>query len=39
MQPNCPKCGLPMVGGVPHGPHPVQYECHRCGVIVCPPVR
>lgn len=35
--PNCPKCGCPMTGGAPHGPWPIQYECHRCGTIVVPP--
>lgn len=35
--PNCPKCGVPMTGGAPHGPWPVQYECHRCGTVVVPP--
>jgi predicted RNA-binding Zn-ribbon protein involved in translation (DUF1610 family) len=35
--PACPKCGREMVGGAPHGPWPVQYECHRCGQYVIPP--
>jgi hypothetical protein len=35
--PNCPKCNLPMTGGAPHGPWPIQYECRHCGTIVVPP--
>ena len=23
-------------GGAPHGPWPIQYECHACGTIVVP---
>lgn len=34
--PPCPNCGTPMVGGAPHGPWPVQYECPRCHTIVVP---
>lgn len=34
--PKCPKCGGQMVGGAPHGPWPVQYECRKCGAIVVP---
>jgi hypothetical protein len=37
--PKCPKCGATMTGGAPHGPWPVQYECHRCGTIVVPPSK
>lgn len=36
LNPNCPKCGVPMVGAAPHGPWPVQYECRQCGTIVVP---
>lgn len=31
---NCHKCGRPMVGGAPHGPWPVQWECRPCNVFV-----
>ena len=31
--PTCPKCGAVMVGGAPHGPWPIQWECRRCGTI------
>lgn len=34
--PKCPKCGSQMVGGAPHGPWPVQYECRKCGAVVVP---
>jgi transposase-like protein len=34
--PNCPKCARQMVGGAPHGPWRVQYECHSCGVYYVP---
>ncbi len=34
--PKCPKCGQTMLGGAPHGPWPVQYECRSCGTIVVP---
>lgn len=39
MVPNCPKCGRSMTGGAPHGPWPVQYECHRCGTVIAPPTH
>lgn len=34
--PSCPRCGSTMTGGAPHGPWPVQWECHRCGTVVVP---
>jgi len=36
VNPKCPKCGSTMTGGAPHGPWPVQWECHRCGTVVVP---
>lgn len=37
--PNCPRCGCVMVGGAPHGPWPIQWECRACGTIVVPSSR
>ncbi len=37
MNPICPKCCRPMVGGAPHGESAVQYECRDCTVFLTSP--
>jgi hypothetical protein len=32
--PKCPKCGVSMRGGAPHGPWAKQWECRPCGVYL-----